>query len=103
LRFHESGNYEIDHIPEYPIFQKALNDKYTQYRKSTKSGSPQGRTKTPPKTYNFETNEETILGVIKSLIQGKKDLEEKLQRLIKYIKKLKAEKKELLLALKEID
>jgi len=94
LQFHESGNYEIKKIPSYLEFQEAINKKYTQYRKSTKTGSP--RRKGVPKDFKFEVNKENILNVVKSLIEENKTLEEKVEKVIKYAKKIKAERDELL-------
>ena len=101
LQFDEKGSYAIKHIPPYPEFQKAINKNYTQYRKSTKAGSSRKR-KAPPKDFKFEVNEETILGVISSLIKEKKALEEKLEKVIKYTKKIKEDRDKLLKNLENI-
>ena len=94
LQFHDNGNYAIKNIPNYPDFKEVINKKYTQYRKSTKTGTPRGRIKTPPK--DFKVDEETIIGVIKQLIQNKKELEEKLEKVVRYARKIKSERDELL-------
>jgi len=90
LKFHESGNYEIRKIPNYPKFQKSINAMYKKYRKET--GGPRGsrpRRKMIPKDFKFEINKDSIVNIIKALIQENKELKEKVKKLLKYSKLLK--------------
>lgn len=102
IGFHEDGNYIIKNIPSYEKFKKAVNEKYSTYRKSTPS---KGRrlSKRLPQNFNFELNQETILAVIKELIRENSELKIKNKKLIQYASKIKKERDELLESFNDID
>jgi len=102
LEFHDNGNYVIKNIPDYSEFQEGINAKYTLYRKSTKIGAPRGK-KPKASRKEFVIDEETILKVIKQIIQSKRELEEKLEMVVRYARKIKSERDELLESFENID
>ena len=97
LKFDDTGNYVIKHIPSYSKFQEGVNAKYATYRSSSKvSPRGQGSRKKVPQTFEFKANEESILAIIKALINAKTEMAEKYNKLLKYTKIVKKERDELL-------
>ena len=101
LEFDQNGGYLIKELPDYPEFNTRINERYNAYRQGTASYSNRGngtfprRTRTPKVPEDFKIDENTIINVIKKLINDKKELEEKLEKTIKYAKKIKKERDEL--------
>jgi len=105
LIFDDTGNYTIQDIPKYEIFQEAINAKYSSYRNSTKSSSTRnsGSRKKVPQDFKFKANEENILAVIKALINSKAEMVNKYNKLLRYTKLIKQERDELLESLSEME
>jgi len=103
LEFDTGGSYVIKDIPPYEEFRDSINKKYNKYRRSIKSSSTGQRIRTSSVPKDFKVDENTIVAVIAKLIKDKKEVEEKLEKVIAYTKKIKVERDQLLSGISEID
>ena len=94
LEFDDSGNYSVKKIPKYATFREEVNKIYTNHRPRRETTGT--RTRKPKVPRDFVVDEETVLAVVSTIIQKNRDLEEKLEKLKKYAKKVKAERDDLM-------
>lgn len=104
LVFNKAGEYSINRIPKnYDEFRNTINDTlYAHREKVAGSRGPkregQQRKISPQQIEKLEINEETIVDVIKNLVQKAEkydEISDKFEKLMKYTKKIKSERDKL--------
>ena len=102
--FDPYGQYQIKHIPKkYKDFQEKINKVYnkrrTEYRKNAGSRPASQTKKRIPE--DFEITQDNILPVIKEILQENSEMNKKIAILMKYVKKIKIERDDLIKTLSQ--
>ena len=77
----DAGNHIIKKLPKWETFNERTTEKSREYRKN-----PTPTSKIPKE---FVVDENTILTVVKHILNENKELKEKNEKLMRYVKKLK--------------